>query len=184
MSADEHRRRAAGTPASCAVVTVSDTRTEADDTSGTLARDRLHAAGHAVEFYRIVPDDPEKIRAVLVHLAGRVEVVLTTGGTGIAYRDRTIEVAESLILKPIPGFGELFRHLSYAQVGPAAMLSRAVAGLYGAPSDPEAPQSLLFCCPGSTDAVALALDHLIVPELSHLVWETLRQRPVPPATPV
>lgn len=183
MSADEHRSRAAGTPASCAVVTVSDTRIEADDTSGALARDRLHAAGHAVEFYRIVPDDPEKIRAVLVHLAGRVEVVLTTGGTGIAYRDRTIEVAESLILKPIPGFGELFRTLSFETVGPAAMLSRAVAGLYAAPSEPD-EASLLFCCPGAEEAVALALDRLIVPELSHLVWETIRQRPSPPATPV
>jgi molybdopterin adenylyltransferase len=176
MSVDDHRRRARGTPVACAVVTVSDTRAEADDYSGALARERLHEAGHAVEFYRIVPDDPEKIRAVLVHLAGRVEMVLTTGGTGIAYRDRTIEVAEALITKPIPGFGELFRMLSFEAIGPAAMLSRAVAGLYEAPSNDDLT-SLLFCCPGSTEAVALALDRLIVPELPHVVWETLRQRP-------
>lgn len=175
MSAETHRRLSRDTPVTCAVVTVSDTRTEADDTSGKALADGLREAGHTLEFYRIVPDDGEAIRAVLLHLAGQVEVVVTTGGTGIGRRDRTIEVADRLIQKPIPGFGELFRMLSFEQIGAAAMLSRATAGLYG-PEDAEA-ETLLFCCPGAEPAVRLALDTLIVPDLKHHVWEVIRQRP-------
>lgn len=170
MSADAHRTDAASLPQiSCAVVTVSDTRTEEDDTSGTRAKALLHEAGHAVEFYRIVPDEGEKIRSVLLHLAGQVEVVLTTGGTGISQRDTTIEVAERLIRKPLPGFGELFRMLSFDTVGPAAMLSRAKAGLYGLDDGPA--ETLLFCCPGAPDAVELALGRLILPDLRHVVHQ-------------
>jgi molybdenum cofactor biosynthesis protein B len=176
MSPAELRPRAKDTPVSCAVVTVSDTRTEADDAAGTLAKDRLHAGGHAVDYYRIVPDDAEKIRSVLVHLAGRVEVVLTAGGTGIAERDTTFEVACGLITKTLPGFGELFRALLFQQTGPAAMLSRAVAGVYATPGEPlVVPSTLIFCCPGDEGALALALDRLLLPELNHLVWETLRE---------
>ncbi|HEX8386204.1 MAG TPA: molybdenum cofactor biosynthesis protein B [Rubricoccaceae bacterium] len=167
--------------ATCAVVTVSDTKTEATDESGTRARDLFHAAGYRVEFYRIVPDDGEKIRAVLLHLAGRVEVVVTTGGTGIARRDTTIEVAQRLIRKPLPGFGELFRTLSFAEVGSAAMLTRATAGLYGREDGPAS--TLLFCCPGAVPAVHLALERLILPDLQRLVWEAVRQPAAAPAAP-
>ena len=173
MSVDHHRALARDTPVTCAVVTASDTRTESDDHSGKALCDGLREAGHPLEFYRIVPDDGEAIRAVLLHLAGRVEVVVTTGGTGIGRRDRTVEVADRLIQKPLPGFGELFRVLSFEEIGPAAMLSRATAGLYGLEDGP--PETLLFCCPGSRAAVDLALHRLILPDLRHLVWEAVRQ---------
>lgn len=173
MSVNTHRTASRDTPVSCAVVTISDSRTEEDDVSGDLVKARLRGSGHPVEFYRIVPDDAETIRAVLLHLAGRVEVVITSGGTGIARRDTTIEVAERLIQKPLPGFGEIFRALSYEEIGAAAFLSRATAGVYGAEDGPA--ETLLFCCPGSENAVTLALDRLIVPELRHVVWEVVRQ---------
>ncbi|WP_412067367.1 molybdenum cofactor biosynthesis protein B [Rubrivirga sp. IMCC43871] len=179
MSADAHRRLSRDTPVRCAVVSISDTRTEETDASGKTLSDGLREAGHTLEFYRIVPDDPEAIRAVLLHLAGRVEVVVTTGGTGIGRRDRTVEVAERLIQKPLPGFGELFRMLSFQEVGAAAMLSRATAGVYGHEDGP--PETLLFCCPGSVDAVRLALDRLLLPELHHLVWEIVRRPAEPPS---
>ena len=179
MSADAHRLLSRDMPVGCAVITVSDTRTEETDTSGKALADGLRAAGHTLEFYRIVPDDPEAIRAVLLPLAGRVEVVVTTGGTGIGRRDRTVEVAERLIQKRLPGFGELFRMLSFQEVGAAAMLSRATAGVYGHEDGP--PETLLFCCPGSVDAVRLALDRLLLPELQHLVCEIVRQPDEPPS---
>ncbi len=157
-------------PVSCAVVTVSDTRVESDDVSGMRAKDLLHEAGHVLDYYRIVHDDGEKIRAVLLHLAGQVQVVITTGGTGISARDTTIEVAERLLRKPLPGFGELFRALSYLSIGADAMLSRATAGLYG-PDDAPA-ETLLFCCPGAPDAVDLALTKLILPRLPHVVAQS------------
>ncbi len=169
MSTEEHARRSKDTPVRCAVITVSDTRTEAADASGRLLVERITEAGHTVGAYRIVPDAAAVLRAVLEEQAGRVDVVVTTGGTGIARRDTTVEVAESLITKPMPGFGELFRMLSFEAIGPASMLSRATAGLYGE------PPTLLFCCPGSANAAALAADRLIVPQLPHLVWELVRQ---------
>jgi molybdenum cofactor biosynthesis protein B len=167
--------------ATCAVVTVSNTPAEDEDASGTRARDLFHAAGYRVEFYRIVPDNGEKIRAVLLHLAGRVEVVVTTGGTGIARRDTTIEVAQRLIRKPLPGFGELFRMLSFAEVGAAAMLTRATAGLYGREDGPAS--TLLFCCPGAPGAVHLAMERLILPDLQRLVWEAVREPATEPDAP-
>ena len=172
MGYAEHTERAKDTPVACAVLTVSDTRTEQTDTSGALLRQRLAEAGHEATYYAIVPDDAEAIRATLDAWAGEVEVVVTTGGTGIARRDATVEVAEALIAKALPGFGELFRMLSFEEIGPGAMLSRATAGVYG----PDGRETLLFCCPGSQNAVRLAADRLIVPELRHLVWEILRQR--------
>lgn len=187
MSAERHQRLAESTSLACAVVTVSDSRTEETDRSGELIKERLRTNGYPVEFYRIVPDEGEKIRAVLLHLVGQVEVVITTGGTGVSRRDTTIEVAERLIRKPLPGFGELFRALSFEQVGPAAMLSRATAGLYG-PEDGPA-ETLLFCCPGSPGAAALALDRLILPDLRHVVWQVVHEparapRVEPPAFPL
>ena len=152
----------------CALVTVSDTRTEADDTSGRLMRERLEAAGHHVSSAAIVPDEPERIRALLAELCeGPAEVVLLSGGTGITRRDRTYEAVSGLLEKELPGFGELFRSLSFEEVGAAAMLSRATAGVYRG--------RLLISMPGSTAAVRLALDRLIVPELGHLAWELVRQ---------
>ncbi len=172
MGYPEHQRKAKDTPVTCAVLTVSDTRTPATDTSGALLRERLTEAGHEVALYAIVRDDAAAIRAQLEAWADEVEVVVTTGGTGIARRDTTVEVAEALITKSLPGFGELFRMLSFEEIGPGAMLSRATAGVYGA----EGHETLLFCCPGSRNAVRLAVERLIAPELRHLVWEILRQR--------
>ncbi len=172
MSAESHRAAASDRAVTCAVVTVSDSRTEETDGSGSVLKDGLREAGHLVEFYRVVPDEGEAIRAVLLHLAGRVEVVVTTGGTGIGRRDTTVEVANRLIQKALPGFGELFRMRSFAQIGAAAMLSRATAGLYGAEDAPA--ETMLFCCPGSVDGVRLALHDLILPDLRHLASEIVR----------
>ena len=172
MGYAEHAERSKDTPVTCAVLTVSDTRTPDTDTSGALLRQRLTEAGHTVAHYAIVRDDAAAIRSTLEAWADTVEVVVTTGGTGIARRDTTVEVAEGLITKPLPGFGELFRMLSFEEIGAGAMLSRAMAGVYGAAGH----ETLLFCCPGSQDAVRLAADRLIAPELRHLVWEILRQR--------
>ena len=168
MSAHEHHRLAGDAPVTVAVVTVSDTRTEATDESGRLARARLLAAGHRVARSEIVPDEPERIRALLAELAeSEVEVVLLSGGTGISRRDRTFEAVSALLERTLPGFGELFRSLSFSEVGPAAMLSRATAGVYRG--------RLVVSMPGSADAVRLALDRLILPELNHLVWELVRR---------
>ncbi|MDH3254274.1 MAG: MogA/MoaB family molybdenum cofactor biosynthesis protein [Acidobacteriota bacterium] len=167
-SVERHRRGAEGRKAKCAVLTISDSRTAENDTSGDLLRDRLESAGHQLVARRWVRDEPEEIGAVLTGwLADRAaEVIVTTGGTGVSRRDSTIEVVDRLLDKRLEGFGELFRMLSYAEVGSAAMMSRAVAGLSG--------EALLFALPGSPAAVQLALDKLVMPELPHLLFE--RQR--------
>lgn len=167
-STDEHRELAKNRIAVCAVLTISDTRTKATDKGGRVICESLERAGHVVEGYEIVPDEADKIAAQLKKwlAAGQFDVICTTGGTGISSRDTTIEVVQRLIDKPLDGFGELFRMLSWEEVGAAAMLSRAVGGLAG--------ESLLFAMPGSTNAVALAMTQLIVPELSHLIWERTR----------
>ena len=152
----------------CAVLTVSDTRTEETDRSGGLMRVRLEKAGHEITFYRIIPDEPAVIKGAMQKLAGKVDVVLFNGGTGISKRDRTYEAISSMLDKELPGFGELFRMLSYQEIGPSAMLSRATAGVYN--------DTLFFSTPGSLNAVKLAMDKLILPELKHLVWELLRQQ--------
>lgn len=164
-STQQHRDLAAGKSATCAVLTVSDTRTEADDASGRIIRDTLEVEGHVVRAHGIVPDEPDQIAVQLRAWIARerFDVILTTGGTGIARRDTTVEVARRLMEKELEGFGELFRMLSWEQIGAAAMLSRAVAGL--------ACETLLFVMPGSRHAVKLAMDRLIVPELPHLIWE-------------
>lgn len=150
------------------VLTVSDTRTEADDEGGRLGRELVAAAGHSIAGHAIVRDEPTLVREQLVRLAGEAaaDVVITTGGTGISRRDSTYEAVSALLEKRLDGFGELFRMLSYQEIGPAAMLSRAVAGLY---------QGLvIFALPGSPSAVRLALEKLIVPELGHLKFEARR----------
>lgn len=171
MGYHEHQQRAhSESPAQirCGVITVSDTRTPETDTSGAAIRAALTQAGHDVVRYEVVHDEPAQIIDLISALASAgCKLIITNGGTGIARRDSTIEAVEGLLEKRLPGFGELFRMLSYDDIGPGAMLSRAVAGIYR--------DTLVFCLPGSTAAVRLALEKLIMPELSHLVWETVRQ---------
>ena len=147
------------------VVTCSDTRTFETDTSGRLAEELLSTAGHVVAARVVVPDEPERIAQVLTVdvPAMEVDAVVVNGGTGLSRRDRTFDAVDRLLDKRMDGFGELFRMLSYAEIGPAAMLSRACAGLMG--------PTAVFSVPGSTAAVRLALEKLILPELSHVVRE-------------
>ena len=150
------------------ILTVSDTRTEENDTSGQLARRLVEEAGHEVTGNRIVKDDPGEVMAVLRRVADerRADVVVSSGGTGISRRDTTYEAVVSLLDKRLDGFGELFRMLSYQEIGSAAMMSRAVGGLFG--------ELVVFALPGSSAAVRLGLEKLIIPELSHLVFEKRR----------
>lgn len=145
----------------CAVLTVSDTRSEATDASGARIKALLEADGHRVAAYAIVKDEPAEIRAYLERLPDEVQAVVISGGTGLARRDTTFEAVRSLLEKEIEGFGELFRMLSWEQIGAAAMLSRATAGAMGT--------RVVFSIPGSTAAVELAMSKLIVPELRHVV---------------
>jgi molybdenum cofactor biosynthesis protein B len=167
-SAQQHRFAARGQVAVCAVLSISDSRTRETDRGGRLLVDGLTGAGHQVSAYELVPDEPAQIEAQLRGWveSGAIELVVTTGGTGISSRDTTIEVVERLLDRRLDGFGELFRMLSWEQVGAAAMLSRAVAGL--------AAETVLFALPGSPNAVRLALETLILPELAHLLWERRR----------
>jgi molybdenum cofactor biosynthesis protein B len=160
--APHHRARVAR-HVQCAIVTVSDTRTTADDRSGVAIRTALEGAGHSVAFGVIVPDEVDAIRSAVVGAAERkdVEVVIVTGGTGIAPRDVTIESLRGLWSKELPGFGEIFRALSYDEIGPAAFLSRATAGIIAA--------SFVVILPGSPGACELALTRLLLPELAHIV---------------
>ncbi len=170
MSHHAHEHQAAATVKliTCGLITISDTRTPANDTSGALMRELLLAAGHTVASYQIVHDQPTQIVAALdAAIAVGAQVVITSGGTGIARRDSTFEALDALLEKRLPGFGEIFRMRSYQEIGAAAMLSRATAGI--------ARGALLFALPGSTNAVRLALEELIIPQLPHLVWETIRQ---------
>jgi molybdenum cofactor biosynthesis protein B len=162
MSVDEHRRRASRR-VQTAVLTVSDTRTPETDSSGALIRSLLEQAGHRVVHHHIVRDEPDEIRSRLRESVndGEVQAVLITGGTGLAPRDVTCEVVESLLDKRIDGFGELFRSLSFAEIGAAAMLSRATAGVCGA--------TVVVAMPGSETAVRLAMTRLVLPELAHMV---------------
>jgi molybdopterin adenylyltransferase len=167
MSHLEHK---AGAPASvgCYVITVSDTRTEQTDTSGRAIVELLTAAGHRIVGRTIVTDDPHLIRGAIKRQLENADVqaIITTGGTGITSRDGTYEVVSEILQKHIDGFGELFRMLSYEEIGSAAMMSRACAGLAGG--------RIVASLPGSEAAVRLALERLLVPELGHLVREASR----------
>ena len=165
MSVVEHKAEA---PASigCMIITVSDTRSEETDKSGQLIKQYLQEAGHQTVLYWIVKDERAQIvEAINTGAASeQVDVILLNGGTGIAARDVTYEAVRELLEKELPGFGELFRYLSYAEeIGPAAMLSRAVAGTYRGKA--------VFSLPGSSGAVRLAMSRLILPELGHVVRE-------------
>ncbi|ODT97879.1 MAG: molybdenum cofactor biosynthesis protein [Planctomycetes bacterium SCN 63-9] len=153
-----------------AVMTVSDTRTLADDTSGALIIEIAEGAGHHVVEREIVPDEPDRMRPLFAAYSRRPDLhaVLVTGGTGISARDQTFETVSSLLTKPLPGYGELFRMLSYTEIGPACILSRAIGGLMD--------QLAILVMPGSTAAVKLAMNKIIIPELPHIVREALRHR--------
>ena len=148
-----------------AVITLSDTRTDATDISGAFIKNILLDAGHTVPFYRVLPDDREKIKTVVQDCLSNphIAVIITNGGTGISARDTTFDVVASLLEKQMVGFGELFRMLSYQEIGPAAMMSRATAGV--------AKGKVIFAVPGSTNAVRLALEKLILPQAGHVYWE-------------
>jgi molybdopterin adenylyltransferase len=152
----------------CAVVTVSDTRTMETDSGGRTIVELLTAAGHPIVARELVPDDAPRLEALLRTLSARpdLDAILLTGGTGIGSRDQTFETASRLLTNPLPGYGELFRMLSYAEIGSAAMLSRAVGGAIG--------RTVLLTMPGSPAAVRLAMEKLILPELGHLVREVRR----------
>jgi molybdopterin adenylyltransferase len=152
----------------CFVLTVSDTKTPETDTSGALIRERLTAAGHAVVGSAIVRDEPRDVARLVREACGdpAIQAVVLTGGTGITSRDSTFEAVEALLDKRLPGFGELFRMLSFQEIGAAAMLSRAQLGVHA--------QRIVVSLPGSPNACRLALDRLLVPELPHLVREVSR----------
>jgi molybdenum cofactor biosynthesis protein B len=162
MSVKEHKKSAPRSVA-CAVLTVSDTRTADTDESGALIRALLERAGHRVTMSHIVPDDGERIVSLVRMMSTDAanDAIIVTGGTGLAPRDTTYEAVSRLFTRRIDGFGELFRFLSFQEIGAAAMLSRAVAGLIGT--------TVVFALPGSTSGVRLGLEKLILPELSHAV---------------
>jgi molybdopterin adenylyltransferase len=167
-STPREHKATAPTSVACYVLTVSDTKTPETDTSGALIRELLLSAGHRVVGSAIVRDEPVEV-ARLVRSAGadpQVQAVILTGGTGITSRDSTFEAVEALLDKRLPGFGELFRMLSFAEVGAAAMLSRAQMGIHA--------RRIVVSLPGSPNACRLALEKLIIPELGHLLREVSR----------
>jgi molybdopterin adenylyltransferase len=150
----------------CAVVTVSDTRTPQTDRSGELIRQLLQSAGHNIRWSRIVPDEPTEVRAQLEAAANfqpPIQAIVFNGGTGISARDTTYEAIASVLTKTMPGFGEIFRFLSYQEIGSRAISSRAIAGTYR--------QTIVFSLPGSQGAVKLGMEKLILPEIIHLVTQ-------------
>ncbi|PFA20813.1 MULTISPECIES: MogA/MoaB family molybdenum cofactor biosynthesis protein [Bacillus cereus group] len=169
MSVTEHKKQAPK-EVRCKIITVSDTRTEETDKSGKLLKELLVEAGHTVTAYEIIKDDKEEIRQAVLsgYHQEDVDVILTNGGTGITKRDVTIEAVSALLDKEIIGFGELFRMISYLEdIGSAAMLSRAIGGTIG--------RKVVFSMPGSSGAVRLAMNKLILPELGHITFELHRQ---------
>ena len=163
-SVQQHRSEAEAS-LSIGVVTVSDTRSLVDDSGGALVIELLESAGHRIGGREIVKDDRDAIIGAMLELAGnpRVDAIISTGGTGIARRDVTYEAVSSVMDRQIDGFGELFRMLSYEQIGSAAMLSRATAGAIGT--------TAVFSLPGSRNAIRLAMERLILPEIEHVVFE-------------
>ena len=172
MGAADHREQAAAQGAiQIAIVTVSDTRTSETDVSGQLIRSLAEGAGHQIVGYRIVKDEPDQVQTALDDFCtgdpnSGASIVIFNGGTGISQRDRTYDVISRALEKTLPGFGEIFRMLSYEEVGAAAMLSRATAGVYRS--------TVVVSTPGSPNAVELAMKKLILPEIQHLGWELTR----------
>ena len=172
MAQEDHKAEAPER-VSCFVVTVSDTRGETDDYSGALVKELLESNFHFIVGTQVVPDDPEKIQRLLEQAVGheKIEAIIMTGGTGVSPRDNTHETLVEMFDKKIDGFGEIFRTLSYQDIGPAAMLSRATAGVID--------KCLVFSIPGAVGAVKLALSELILPELGHLVYEVSKEGGAP-----
>lgn len=167
MGTDAHRAAAAAEgPIPIGLVTVSDSRTPDTDTNGQWLREQIEASGNLVSGYRVVRDEPDEVRAAVDALVTDARIVLVNGGTGISRRDTTYDALAAMLEKTLPGFGELFRLLSFEQVGAAAMLSRATAGTYRG--------AVVVSTPGSPKAVRLAWERLLEPELAHLAWEVGR----------
>lgn len=181
----EQHKALAPSSIAVAVVTISDTRTLETDRGGSLIVELLKAAGHQITARVIIPDEPDDMRQTIAQVRGTsmedsvatavtgaaevigaADVILMTGGTGISSRDQTFETLSTLIEKPLPGYGELFRMLSYEEIGPAAMLSRTIGGVIG--------KTVVLTMPGSPNAVRLAMEKLILPELKHLVQQATR----------
>ena len=155
-------------PTTFAIVVTSDTRTKKEDETGRIAVGLIEGDGHTVVSHTLVPNNEEKIRAEVERLLndGGVQVIVTSGGTGIGTKDKTVATVTPLLEKEIPGFGELFRRISYDEVGGAAIMSRATAGVVKG--------KLIFCLPGSRNAVKVALSKIILPNLGHMQWEISR----------
>lgn len=168
MSSATHKKLAAEKgPIALALVTVSDSRTPDSDANAHYLREQLAATGHQLVGYRLIKDEPTQVDAALDEFAGgQAQIILFNGGTGISRRDTTYDALSRRLEKTLPGFGELFRLLSYEQVGSAAMFSRATAGVFRG--------KVIISVPGSPQAVQLAWEKLIAPELQHLAWEVAR----------
>lgn len=167
-TANQHKQAAAARgPVRIAIITVSDSRTPETDTNATYLKTAIAEAGHIVAAYRLIRDEPRDVENVLEELtSGDSQILLWNGGTGIAPRDTTHDALTAKLDKTIPGFGEIFRMLSYQEIGSAAMLSRAIAGVYKG--------RVVISTPGSPSAVKLAWERLILPEIAHLAWEVSR----------
>jgi molybdopterin adenylyltransferase len=165
MGHEEHKIRAPST-VGCMVITVSDTRSPETDLSGRLIQELLQREGHTMMSYSLIRNEPSQIKELLRNAPAGVEAVILTGGTGLSKRDNTHDVVSALFEKKLEGFGELFRALSYAEIGSAAIMSRASAGIYHG--------RVIFSLPGSETAVRLALEKLVLPELGHIIHELNR----------
>jgi molybdenum cofactor biosynthesis protein B len=167
LSHQEHKKEAPGS-IDCAVITVSDSRTERDDESGDLIKQKLISNGHRVAEYVLLKNEPEPLKKKIDELLGQegVQVIITCGGTGLGSRDITVETVFPVLEKKLDGFGELFRSLSYQDIGSASIMSRAVAGV--------AEGKVIICLPGSLGAAELAMERIILPEIGHMVREATR----------
>lgn len=167
MGYEEHKKKAPQ-HVSCAVLTISDSRTERDDESGKLIKQRLSDNGHQVMSYSMLKNEADSIKKKIYELLRQEElqVIITSGGTGVSHRDITVETISPILEKKLDGFGELFRSLSYQEIGTTSIMSRAIAGVAGG--------KVILCLPGSPEAVKLAMDKVILPEIGHLVREATR----------
>jgi len=163
----EHKREAPQS-VGCAVLTISDTRTEQDDESGELIKQKLSESGHRVMAYALLKNEAESLQKKVHELLTRqeIQVIITCGGTGLGSRDVSVETISSILEKKLDGFGELFRSLSYQEIGTASIMSRAMAGVAGG--------RVIICLPGSLGAARLAMDKIILPEIGHMVREATR----------
>ena len=167
MGYKEHKEKSPKS-VTCAVITISDSRTEADDESGKLIRQRLSDSGHRVTSHCILKNEADSIKEKIQELLGdgETQVIITTGGTGVSHRDVTIETISPILEKRLDGFGELFRSLTNQEIGTGSIMSRAVAGV--------ARGKVIICIPGSLGATTLAMDKIILPEVGHMVREATR----------